>query len=226
MNPWRELHKRFMDLRDEEELIIQQHAPRFNLRAVGTYESSEYGHWKLHQQMGHNFEIRVALACADGAKLLGCPISAHPIDYWIHRVWIHYQSLLSRRASIRDDGTRVLDNLCDCSAAYCGQVELKEMYPQLRPPAPEQSENEPSLPIRQAITPKTFPNRATWVNDRLKERGWDWNDPYRFGGPDRKTVQKLLAGKYVQIRAIEKLVTALNRRKIGSAVRILDVPNN
>ena len=83
----------------------------------------------------------------------------------------------------------------------------------------------PSNPITVAGK-KTFPNRAAWVRDRLKERDWDWNDPNRFGGPDRKTVQKLLAGKYVQIRALTKLVVALNRKKKGDAIRILDVPND
>jgi hypothetical protein len=82
------------------------------------------------------------------------------------------------------------------------------------------------VPIVGTNTP-TFPNRAKWTNDRLKEREWDWNHPNRFGGPDRKTVKKMLAGKYVQIGALGKFVTALNHKKIkGKTVDIIEVPND
>jgi len=83
------------------------------------------------------------------------------------------------------------------------------------------------LPIEVKADHITFPNRAKWISDRLKEREWDWNHPSRFGGPDRKTVKKILAGNYVQIGAIGKLVTALNRvKKNGKTISILEVPND
>ena len=39
------------------------------------------------------------------------------------------------------------------------------------------------------------------------------NDIARLGGPDIKTVQKILDGKFVRVGGLEKLVTALNHKK-------------
>lgn len=74
--------------------------------------------------------------------------------------------------------------------------------------------------------PAKFPERAAWTKTRLRERGWDHNDPCRFGGPDRKTMLKILAGEEVKEDTIAKLVRALNARLDVPGVKNLDVPNN
>lgn len=72
-----------------------------------------------------------------------------------------------------------------------------------------------------------FPNRAAWMKDRLTERGWDKNSLYPMGGPDRKTVQKLLDGRYVRAEVLSRTVAALNHQKInGLAVKLTDIPND
>ena len=68
-----------------------------------------------------------------------------------------------------------------------------------------------------------FPNRATWLRERLAERGWDHNDLPRHGGPDRKTAFKILAGGEVRPDVLDKLAKALSFIK-KFPVNILDIP--
>lgn len=76
------------------------------------------------------------------------------------------------------------------------------------------------------VSTTDFPNRAKWLKERLKERGWDWNEPNRHGGPDRKTVKKILNGRFVREDMLEKIVVALNRKKVGKTIALLDVPSD
>src|ERR1035441_2283414 len=69
-----------------------------------------------------------------------------------------------------------------------------------------------------------FPARATWLEQRLIERGWDHNDPPRFNGPDRKTVLKIIAGGDVREDVLEKLARALSA-KFGK-VNLLEIPRS
>jgi hypothetical protein len=72
-----------------------------------------------------------------------------------------------------------------------------------------------------------FPQRASWTRNRLRERGWDHNDPQRHSGPDRKTMQKILAAEAVKEESLEKLVISLNRKKInGVEIKLLEVPTD
>lgn len=81
-----------------------------------------------------------------------------------------------------------------------------------------------------AITPAAesgFRNRAAWLSLHLRQRGWDWNSLYDLGGPDRKTVKKILDGKYVRAEVIPRLVNALNHKKIDAVtIKPEDVPND
>jgi hypothetical protein len=61
-----------------------------------------------------------------------------------------------------------------------------------------------------------FPGRAEWARVKLRERGWDHNDPHRHSGPDRKTMLKILAGRRVKEETLDNLVTSLNRKKSRS----------
>lgn len=67
-----------------------------------------------------------------------------------------------------------------------------------------------------------FAARTAWLNQRLLERGWSTSDPYTHGGPNRKTVEKMLRGGRVRNDVLKKLAEALSR-KCG-AVSVLDFP--
>jgi hypothetical protein len=72
-----------------------------------------------------------------------------------------------------------------------------------------------------------FPDRATWLNERLRERGWNKHDVSRQGGPDHKTVQKILDGERVREDALEKMALALSKvsgSKKLPTVNLLDIP--
>ncbi len=71
-----------------------------------------------------------------------------------------------------------------------------------------------------------FPNRSKWLANRLKERGWDKNHTWGRGGPERKTVQRILDGLAVHEGTLEKIIVALNKKKIGSPVSLMDIPSD
>ncbi len=72
-----------------------------------------------------------------------------------------------------------------------------------------------------------FPQRASWLRVRLRERSWDHNVPRRFGGPDRKTVLKILDGFAVNEETLDKLTNALNKNKKNAKhIDLLDIPND
>ena len=82
-------------------------------------------------------------------------------------------------------------------------------------------------PTKNASSKRTiseFPKRADWLQTRLKERAWDENDVQRQGGPDRKTVQKILRGEEVREEVLEKLARALSAKK--NKVDLLDIPSD
>jgi len=63
-----------------------------------------------------------------------------------------------------------------------------------------------------------FPKRALSVKEELRKRFWDKNDVMRMGGPDRKTVQKILDGRSVRPEVLEKLVRALSKKGAVSGI--------
>jgi hypothetical protein len=69
-----------------------------------------------------------------------------------------------------------------------------------------------------------FPARASWLKDRLLERGWSNSDPSGHEGPDRKTVQKILRGEAVRNDVLQKLADALSQRY--GKVNVLDIPQD
>ena len=70
----------------------------------------------------------------------------------------------------------------------------------------------------------TFPARASWLKDRLLERGWGNSDPAAYDGPDRKTVQKILRGEAVRNDVLQKLAGALSQKH--GKVDVLDIPQD
>ena len=67
-------------------------------------------------------------------------------------------------------------------------------------------------------------SRALWVSERLRERGWNKHDLERHGGPDHKTVQRVLDGVPVREDVLGKLANALSMKK--TKVDLLDIPQN
>jgi hypothetical protein len=75
-----------------------------------------------------------------------------------------------------------------------------------------------------AVTRDQFPKRASWLQDRLLERGWGNPDPAKWGGPDRKTVEKMLRGEGVRSDVLLKLAEALSKR--GDKIDVLNIPQD
>ena len=67
-----------------------------------------------------------------------------------------------------------------------------------------------------------FQKRASWLKERLRERAWSKHDLSRHGGPDHKTVQKILDGSSVREDVLQKVAGALSKRK--GRVDLLDIP--
>jgi hypothetical protein len=89
--------------------------------------------------------------------------------------------------------------------------------PTTGPTAPEPKRTSRNLEQR-------FPNRARWLRDRLRERGWSTNKPSGFGGPDHKTIKRILEGQPVQDGTIDKLLVALNQVDKLGKLRAEHVP--
>jgi hypothetical protein len=94
----------------------------------------------------------------------------------------------------------------------------------------------PTIPAAEAALPSKrdrrgaakavsqHPKRAAWLSERLQERSWNKHDPLRQGGPDPKTVQKILNGFAVRPDVLEKLAKALGQKH--SKVNVLDIPQD
>jgi len=65
------------------------------------------------------------------------------------------------------------------------------------------------MPAIGSGSPSKLPERASWLADCLALRGWGEADPYAHGGPDRKTIKKILAGESVSNHVLKKLADAL-----------------
>jgi hypothetical protein len=76
---------------------------------------------------------------------------------------------------------------------------------------------------------ENMPNRASWLKERLRERGWNKHDVFRQRGPHHKTVQKILDGKHVREDVLDKLANALSNvsdsKKLPN-VTLLDIPQD
>jgi len=66
--------------------------------------------------------------------------------------------------------------------------------------------------------------RASWLKERLRERGWNKHDVERARGPNHKTVQKILDGASVQEDILDKLAKALSKRH--KPVDLLEIPQD
>jgi len=66
--------------------------------------------------------------------------------------------------------------------------------------------------------------RGLWLKERLLERGWSNSDPANYGGPDRKTIERILRSEAVRNDVLEKLAEALSKRH--AKVSVLEIPQD
>lgn len=88
----------------------------------------------------------------------------------------------------------------------------------------EREEGSPAEVSKDAPTAERYPNRAKWLDAQLVQRAWSKNDLAQYGGPDRKTVQKILDGEPVREDMLEKLADALSQ-KFGK-VSVTEIPRD
>jgi len=136
------------------------------------------------------------------------------------------------------DGTRIWHQLgkipdaCQDSATRCLELAMTEAKAEQIPKPFElpQRQRQPVdiATIRSARSrharksEPTFPKRAKWLREKLRERSWDKNDLRSWGGPDRKTIQKILDGFPVRQDVLERLAQAFSRK--DSKPGVLEIP--
>ena len=105
-----------------------------------------------------------------------------------------------------------------------GDIALEMMKRDLQGPITEWQGKKLLMESENTEQPQSFPNRAAWLRQRLRERGWTHNDPSRFNGPDRKTVKKMLRGEKVSGSVLEKVAMALSSK--ARQVSADDIPSD
>jgi hypothetical protein len=68
------------------------------------------------------------------------------------------------------------------------------------------------------------PSRAEWIRAQLKECGWSSSDPIGFGGPDRKTVERIMRGERVHNNSLKKIAVALSAGR-KTPMSVSDIPD-
>jgi hypothetical protein len=122
-------------------------------------------------------------------------------------------------------------------AAFC--LKNSESWVDLQNALIERAEEDESLGPRDAAPAKAetvqvienggeerFPERANWLRRQLAARHWGLEHVIRHNGPDRKTLNKILAGKPVREDVLERLAAALSASKKAPQVSVADIPNN
>jgi hypothetical protein len=74
--------------------------------------------------------------------------------------------------------------------------------------------------------PTRFPKRAEWLKRELYARGWTAEDVRKWGGPDAKTVRKILQGTSVREDVLSRLAEALSSSPKFRPVRTEDIPTS
>lgn len=78
--------------------------------------------------------------------------------------------------------------------------------------------------VRNPQISTTFAKRAAWLESRLRDLGWSTSDPAAWGGPDRKTVEKILRGEAVKNGSLKKLADALSKPSGSEPVTPSGIP--
>ena len=83
----------------------------------------------------------------------------------------------------------------------------------------------PELPDVETPDERHYPKRAAWLKGRLVDLGWSESDPSKWGGPDRKTVQKVLRGEAVSNHSLKKLAESLSQPAKAARVLPSQIPD-
>ena len=138
------------------------------------------------------------------------------VEFWIDEAGKDFAVAMRRAQGVLDESTKIMRGILGTQKPSVVPATLQTVQPQ-------QIGSEPK-PKSKRTANESFPRRAKWLQDRLKERGWHKNRLADFGGPDRKTAQRVLDGIPVREEVLEKLVTALNKKKVEKLISLLDVP--
>lgn len=231
---WRELAVQFRSIQDPQGLLHADwscvHRVEDALPGTTSWQLLDGGDLPDHVRL--DFE---ALAHRAGAEI--DPTFYSPLIVWL-------ESLRKERANLdvvrhwpeyAPDGSPAvhssvsINGVCRVSADFCKVLEIRALEAERRSKtsgsAPVPAPQGGAAVSENKTVAKRFPGRAIWLDERLRERSWDHNDPSGFGGPDRKTVLRMLDGLSVSPDSLRKIVIALNRNKIGKSIGLLDVPN-
>jgi hypothetical protein len=220
------------------------------LRADFAYKlGSGLGDWKL-TGASRTAPIEFEILAIRGASSL--PVTGvSGLHAWLDALRIAQGNFNFKLAGIEQnaDGsegahhyTASIPRVCEASAILCRELERRALEADYQ----EKQRNilkSPLLP--RATTGKViggegasktnktieakFPDRAVWLSQRLAERSWNKHDVYRKGGPDHKSVQKVLDGRGVREDLLERLARALSQTPLSmklSAVNLLDIPQS
>ena len=131
------------------------------------------------------------------------------------------------------------------SALVHNHGEASEAAHQTRQTAEPAAQGEASLSVSPAPTAngsecdaatkvepeRPFPNRAVWLQARFDEREWTKHDLEKHGGPEHRTIEKILNGFYVHEDSVRKTLRGLKVKsahngKVLAELNILDIPND
>jgi hypothetical protein len=121
-----------------------------------------------------------------------------------------------------------IQRVCEASADFCRQLEREALEAEFLEKEPAKITKGDSPKVPRTELPE-FPDRAAWLRLRLRERGWNKHDVSRKGGPDRKSVQKILDGRRVREDLLDKVAQALSKAPVSMklpAVNLLDIPQS
>jgi hypothetical protein len=71
---------------------------------------------------------------------------------------------------------------------------------------------------------ETFPNRAAWLKMHMQRLRVTPHRLKELGGPNNKTIKRILDGKFVQEHVLTKLAEALSA--LGSPISVEDIPSD
>ncbi len=129
-----------------------------------------------------------------------------------------------------------IEDAADLSITERGRAEIRRLGMR----DSDISNDSPMLPPKRMVGEPTtdsesdsqnaqFPNRAAWLAKRLQERSWNRHDLSRQGGPNWKTVQKVLDGQPIREDKLELLALALSKASLSKKlpkVTLLDIPSD
>lgn len=227
--------------RKEFESIAAKHENPQSIRAMAEYDDvGKCWPWILVNCQTESIMADLDLAFARAGSRLMVPTGSTSRNHWLDRLHSNLAGSRSKHAKLAlagDSKIRIINDVLTASVIFCSKLETAELdgindsalhdivassVNELRAANQDAPQEVPPGDFR----PERFPNRAKWLRERLKERAWDHNDPNRYSGPDRKTIKKMLAGEFVREGILEKLVLALNHKKIGKILSLMDIPSD